>query len=107
MSNPVDDRRNAARRQCRDDRDRAAGPQQQRPHAQRTLERVLTQPDRVGVRRHEAGFGVRPALELQLGAVGSRLAEQLLDLRPDHVRVLPRASRIEKFASATTGITVF
>ncbi len=75
---------------------------------ERALERVLAEPDRGRVRRDQAGRRGRPELDLDLGALGRRLAEQALELGGERRRPAgPGASRIERFASATTGITVF
>ena len=87
-----------------DDRQRAARAEQQRPRAERPLERVEAELDRARVGRNEPGRRRRPALDLELRSLRRGLPQQPLDLGRHGVRrSWPGASRIDRFASATTG----
>ena len=95
------------RGELRDERDRAASADEQRPHAQHLLERLQPELDRARIGRDEPRGCGRPQLHLDVGSGGCRLPEQPLEVGAITAGSCPTASRMETFAIASTGITVF
>ena len=75
-ANPVRIGRDAAGRERRDERDRPAGADEQRPHAEHLLERIEPEQHGGRVGRDQARGRRRQHRDLDLGAGRSRLAEQ-------------------------------
>src|SRR5579884_409464 len=84
----ADDRRDAAVREGRHDRKRAAAPDEQGADAEGPLERLLPEPERERVRRKAAGRGAVP-LDVEPRARRRRLAQQPLRRLADRLHVLP------------------
>ena len=91
----------------RDERDRPAGADEQRPHPEHLLERVEPEEHGRRVGGDQPGGRRRQGRDLHLGAVRGGVAEQRLERQYDPGWILVADEPDRTFASASTAITVF